>query len=1288
MNNIIFQIYNRIRRHQKVFFGFLLLAILAGGLTIRNLEFKENITALAPDHVEINVMSQIFAHSSLMDKIVISISCADSTDYQLMTNYADLLYHQMDSAFYPKYTKEIRASMGQSSMIESMDFMFNHLPVYLSDSDYLLLDSIINQENISKSISADYRALMTPANFGFKKFIQRDPLSFNRFATSQLQKLRAVNGFELVNNYIFTADKTKLLFFVELNNSQQTNLVGEFDQELKQIIDRLNQQDFYKKIKVAYFGGPLVALGNAVQVKKDIFLTVSLALVILILLISFYFKSKRSVFIIFTPTLLGAFFSLAFISLIQSDISIISLGVGSVLLGISVDFAIHFYSHYRQSQNLDELFKEITQPILISALTTSAAFFSLVMLESKVIGDLGIFLGISILFSAFFTLFLFPMLLPKNNSINQPKASVLSTNFIDRLAHFDISKSKFVLLTILVLTAVFLFLKPQSKFTSDLSSSNFMSDELKQAEAEINQIIGLDSARNMFVASQGKTIDEAIYKNEQLQNKYLNQIDVNQLSKYQINTAALIPSKELQGQRIAKWNSYWTDEKKAQLIESVRTEAATYGFKANAFSAFENWISSDFQIFEATENPLYNQFVKDFVVQVDSQVYVLVQLNVLKDTAKQNTIIDIIQNSPAQIVDKLYFTQLLLDQLKIGFDKLAFYSLALVFLILLLSFGRIELAIISFAPVSITWLWILAGMKFLGLEFNIFNVIILSFIFGLGIDYSIFYMRSLILQHQYGENKAPVYRASIILSALTSLIGIGVLIFAQHPAMRSIALMSVLGIASITLITFTFIPAAFRWLTEWKMGRRHKVITLVDTLSSLLFFSMYVGGALALTLLVPIFVIFPLPKKIKKNLFHQLVRFFSAHIFLHPTIPIKIVNEYKEKFNEPAVIISNHQSVVDVMLMLLLHPKILIVTNERVWKHWLWGAILRYADYYPAFAGHDYMLDDIKEKVGEGYSLMIFPEGTRSFNGDIKRFHKGAFSIAKELNVPILPIIIHGVNETLRKGEFFLFSGKITMKIMQRIPLSELPYDESIATVAKVMTKRCREQYEIVREEYAGVDYYKTQLLRNFIYKGPILEWYFKVKFAMENRYRLFNQWIPRDAKIIDLGCGYGFLDLMLAMISPKREIIGVDFDEEKIKLAQHSAIRSESLNFVHADVTLFPLQNADVFLILDTLHYLPAEKQMALIKDCILHLNPGGKILIRDANTDLKDKHKSTERTEKWSTGIGFNKANYSDLEFVSAALIEQVANENGMQFSILDESQRLSNLVYELKAAVFNKQ
>jgi 1-acyl-sn-glycerol-3-phosphate acyltransferase len=717
----------------------------------------------------------------------------------------------------------------------------------------------------------------------------------------------------------------------------------------------------------------------------------------------------------------------------------------------------------------------------------------------------------------------------------------------------DLSRKKYVVIAVLLITAFFLFSDKGVYFDQDLYKSNFMPPDLKQSESHINRIVGNDKNRAVYIASFGKSLEEALEQNETL-NPEFQQIRIDGIAPQIVNISRIVPSLKTQIERLKRWNTFWTSERREQVREMILEAARPYKFKESSFGQFYDFIdSAHTQTVPIGENILYQQLARDYVVELDSGFAVISQVDVPKEGAARNKLQRIFAGSKALVMDKLHYAQEIITGLKQGFDQLVYISLGLVFLILLISFGRIELAIISFLPVSVSWLWIVGIMDLFGLQFNIFNVIILSFVFGLGIDYSIFYMRGLILDHKYGAHPQKTYRASIILSVITSVIGIGVLIFAKHPAMRSIAMMSVIGILTIILITFTLIPLAFRWLVSYSGGKRRKVVTALDTFTSILFFIGYVSGSLTMTLLIPFFMIFPAPRRKKRDVYRYFIKVFSAYIFLHPTIPIRIINEHKENFKKPAIIIANHQSVIDIMLMLLLSNKILIVTNERVWKHWLWGAVLRYAEYYPAFAEFDDMHRRIEEKIKQGYSIMIFPEGTRSQTGKIKRFHKGAFYMAQSLGVDILPILLHGVHECLRKGEFFLFTGKITMKILPRIDLQSGIMGTSMRDQAKAMTAFFRHEYEELRKDVADVDYYSVHLTRNFIYKGPVLEWYFRIKFRMEDRYRMFDKLIPRDAAIYDLGCGYGFLSLMLGLISPARQIRGIDFDEEKIKVAQNN---------------------------------------------------------------------------------------------------------------------------------------
>src|SRR5690606_24344616 len=99
----------------------------------------------------------------------------------------------------------------------------------------------------------------------------------------------------------------------------------------------------------------------------------------------------------------------------------------------------------------------------------------------------------------------------------------------------------------------------------------------------------------------------------------------------------------------------------------------------------------------------------------------------------------------------------------------------------------------------------------------------------------------------------------------------------------------------------------------------------------------------------------------------------------------------------------------------------------------------------------------------------------------------------------------------------------------------------------KYIGRFMRAELAKIKEKEETPRYFREQLLRSYTYKGPILEWYCRVKANFENNYEPFHALLPREGKFYDLGCGYGFMAYMLHWAAPKREFIGVDYDHEKI---------------------------------------------------------------------------------------------------------------------------------------------
>ena len=119
------------------------------------------------------------------------------------------------------------------------------------------------------------------------------------------------------------------------------------------------------------------------------------------------------------------------------------------------------------------------------------------------------------------------------------------------------------------------------------------------------------------------------------------------------------------------------------------------------------------------------------------------------------------------------------------------------------------------------------------------------------------------------------------------------------------------------------------------------------------------------------------------------------------------------------------------------------------------------------------------------------------------------------------------------------------------------------------------------------------------------------------------------------------------------------------------------------ADATQYEPDNSDVFILSDVLHYLNDDQQTTLLEKCMGKLNPDGKIIIRDADSDLKKQHRRTRYTEFFSTRSGFNKAKDNKLHFFSGSKIRKIAEDRGFQVTVTPSSKLTSNTLFVLQRA-----
>ena len=912
-----------------------------------------------------------------------------------------------------------------------------------------------------------------------------------------MQQLQYDDNYELYNNYVVTKDHKHLLLFIvpaylPNNTGKNEKLLAGLDK----INDSLNNANF-KNIDASYFGATAVSVGNALQLRKDSLYTQGITVFFLIFFIGLYFRKKRAPFIVLIPVLFGALFALAAIYLMKSTISVIALGAGSVVLGVAVNYSLHVFNHYRHTKSIHDVIKDLTMPLTVGSFTTIGGFLCLEFVESEMLKDLGLFAAFSLIGASLCSLIFLPHLIASKKE-QQNHTAIRKDSWIDKIASYNPEYNKFLVIIIFILTIVFFYTAQNVGFENDLASMNYMPEKLKEAQAKLNSINAF-SLQSIYLVSEGKNLNEALENNEKLSGK-IEALKQKGIVKKYSGVSSLIISDSLQKMKIARWNAYWTIEKKQQLISSLEKEGRSLKFSPSAFDNFKTLLNTNFQPADtATMSALRKTFLDDYINEKVGQATVVTLVKVAPEN-KQIVFKNFDADPTTTVLDKQYLTTKFVEIINNDFTSIALMSSVLVFFVLLLTYGRIELTLISFIPMFITFIWILGIMGIFGMQFNIINIIISAFIFGLGDDYSLFIMDGLLQEYKTGKKNLSSYKSSIFLSAITTVAGLGVLIFAKHPALRSIAIISIVGIVCVVIMSQILIPFLFNILIRNRVQKNKFPWTMSGFLKSVFAFGYFIFGTIVLTVLGILFIkLNPFNKEKGKYVYHLFISKYSRSLmYIMANVKKTIINPQHENFSTPAVIICNHQSELDILCTAMLHPKLILFTNQRVWNASVSGFLVRMADYYPVIYGADSSIDLVADRVKHGYSVVVFPEGTRSADGNMKRFHKGAFYLAEKLNLDILPLIIHGTNYTLSKKDTLLKDGKVTLKFLPRIKPEDKTFGIGYTERTKLIGRYFRGEFAKLRGELEQPSYFREKLIYNYIYKGPVLEWYMKIKTRLE----------------------------------------------------------------------------------------------------------------------------------------------------------------------------------------------
>ena len=1251
-------------KKRLIFWGSFIAVLVFLLIGVSKLRINQDLYAIFPQGKEFKKFNEIVQKNKLNKQVVFSIKAQE--DEEITLEKLEDLKADLEKQFSKELKDvEVLKTVDEGALIA---FLQKSSVRNLTDEDYREIKGKLPSDSIEKGLKRTSGLLTGPNAFFITKLAANDPLGLFYGQLKQLNPTNDSSNYLVKDGIVYSRDEQYAFFFGTIDlNQKDTKKLEAFADRLEKFKQTKAKE---KDLGFDYFGTFRIAVENAKQVKSDSFLTAIISITAILLLLIFYYRSVLAPLYFLLPGFFGILSGAGLVGYLHPDISAISLATSSVLLGIVLDYSFHFFTHLKHLGNVVKTVKEISSPMTLGSFTTIAALGGLLFTNSVVLQNFGLIALCTLSGSVIFTLLFLPAII-----------EILKIRIKDNNNYkftFKLSKT-FVRVSFLVITLislVFLYKSSSVGFDSDMNNLSYHTPELKEKE-KFYTGINPNTDKKLFVFSSAPSMEEARSQNDAVYSTFVSTKEQYGISEF-VSVSPYLPSDQTLTESDKRWTEFWAANPGVK--EKITTLAPEYGLNAAGFDPFFRLTESfDFDKQEGKE--LVQEIgLNKFVSEDHGRHTYVTSITVKKD--KQ----DLVKSELAEIegvfvLDISEMAKSMLNVVKQDFDYLFLFSSMLVFFSLLVIYGRIELTLFAFFPMVLGWIWILGIASIFDIPFNFINIIVATFIFGLGDDFSIFTTDGLIQQARSGVNSLKSTQSGIILSGIATMIGTGVLIFAEHPAIHSIGAISVIGIGSIMLITLFVQPRVYNFFVLNRKQKGRGPITFIYFIYSLLLFFYFFVGSLILNIIL-IFILIPTPMQRihKRNILNFCIsKLAKSTLYAGLHVKKKIVDRHKLDYKNPSIITPNHTSFLDILVVLMLHPKTIIMVKKWVYNSPIFAPFIRYGGYLFAEEGADGSLDEIKERIDQGYSLVIFPEGTRSADGEIKRFHKGAFYISKELNIPIQPLLILGNHEVNPKNDLIINQGQILVKPLDRLyPQAEESYSDFSKRTVKVM----RSGMAVFRKRYANTSFYTRKVMENYLLKGPVLEWYVKVKWMMERKnFDYYNALIGSRKRIVDVGCGYGYLSVFLNYFDPSREIIGMDYDEEKIAVADNCVKKSANLSFQSADIREWELPESDVYFFNDVIHYLRPEEQLDLLKKVNAKLGPDGIIVIRDGIIEFQDRLKNTKLTETLSTKwFNFNKTT-NDLSFLSAKEIERFANENGFGFKLIEHSSKTSNVLMILK-------
>ena len=701
-------------------------------------------------------------------------------------------------------------------MMDGVAYAEEHFPAYIDTAAYAAFDTLLTREHFIRQMEQNVDDLSGEFGEMFPELIQMDPLGMRGVLAGQMAPLLAAGSgnYKTIDGHFFVPDSSVCVAFItprfsSTNTGQGSALFEMLNAQMEQFAQS------HPDVRISYHGTPASGYYNSTQIKHDLTTTITGALLLVLVFLLVCFRRWDTIPLLLLPVAFGTVFGLAMMYWLKGQFSLLALGIGGIVLGVALSYVLHVLTHHQYVPNHEQMLRDQVKPVWLGCLTTIGSFAGLIFIKTDLLQDFGLFAAFAILGTTLFSLVWLPQLL-------RGKTGGQTLSWVDAINAYPFDRNKSLIAAIVAVMAVCIgaYLVGGTRFDADMHNLGYLEDMTEHSEQLLRDKTYTGDKQTYF-ASKGRTMEEAIRNFAILDHKLDSLRQLGLVKSYTHTNQIFVPI-SVQQQRIDAWKAYWTPERLAKVRQLVAQTAPQAGFREDAFDAFFEAATADY-----APDSLYAAGIipEGYLSTMMEQSYgdnclCFTSVRCENDSVRNSgsdyiRICDAIAKDPDLLVlDTYYYTTDTLLQMNDDFNVLQWLSMAFVLVVLLVSFHfNPKLALLGFMPILLSWMVVLGAMVIFGVRFNLISIIISTFIFGIGVDYSIFVMTGLT---EGGSQKLAWHKTAIFLSAFTLIVTVSSMLLARHPAIRSVGFSTLVGLVSAVVLAYVLQPAAYRWMTRNK----------------------------------------------------------------------------------------------------------------------------------------------------------------------------------------------------------------------------------------------------------------------------------------------------------------------------------------------------------------------------------------------------------------------------------------------------------------------------------------